>query len=134
MCGWQDVERIGGRWAWDTVYRVPATIEGEPMNAAEAAKYIFGLMEKAGYPYMSPELDADIPDCPPQIQVWDDKRQMIRVISFADDEAGSEEALRYSRDTINVMDNPEYGWPEAWWMIGNTRAMIEGWDTTSPIE
>lgn len=100
------------------------------MNAKEFAQYIFDLMAKSGWPYMSPELDADIPDCPPQIKVWDERNQMIRVISFADDENGMDEALNYSRDTINVMDNPEYGWPEAWYPIKNSvvAKIVEGWD------
>jgi hypothetical protein len=136
----QDVERIGGGRAWDTVYRVPQTIEGEWMNAKEFAHYVFGLMEKAGYPYMSPELDDhDLPGLPPTIKVWDANQGMIRLIGFADDEVGAKEALQHGRDLIPTLENPEYYWPEAWWFsdgihLGYPSDKIEGWDETSPIE
>lgn len=71
------------------------------MTAREYAQYVFRLMEKAGYPYMSPELDDDeIYGVPPVVKVWDANQGMIRLIAFADDEAGAVEALQYARDVF----------------------------------
>lgn len=103
------------------------------MSAKEYAQYVFDLMQKTGYPYMSPELGDEIPDCPSQIQVWDAEMSMIRVISFADDAAGVEEALRYSWDTINTVEHAEWYWPEAWWWADEYHhEKIEGWDEEAP--
>lgn len=100
------------------------------MTASEYARYVFNLMVKAGSPYYNAELDDDIPDVPPQIKVWDNTMQMIRVICFADDEAGAAEALSYARDVCDVSEPPSYYWPEAWW-DGEGRK-IEGWDEPAP--
>lgn len=105
------------------------------MNAKEFAQYVFGLMDKAGYPYMSPELDdLDLTGVPPMIKVWDADMGMIRLIAFADDRTGAIEALEWARDWIPTLENPEYYWPEAWYPNGRHAEIIEGWDETSPIE
>lgn len=104
------------------------------MNASEYAREVLEDMKRKGYPYLSPELWDDIPNCPPQIQVWFDRTQTIRVVSFADDEAGLAEALRYSRDCVNVLDHPEYGWPEARCYADGKITVIEGWGDEAPPE
>jgi len=105
------------------------------MNASKFAQYVFNLMEKSGYPYMSPELDdLDLPGVPPTIKVWDADMSMIRLIAFADDEAGLPEALQHARDLIPTLEHPEYYWPEAWRQDGKLADKIEGWDESSPTE
>ena len=103
------------------------------MKAKEFAQHVFSLMDKAGYPYMSPELDdLDLLGVPPTIKVWDADMSMIRLIAFADDEAGLPEALQHARDLIPTLETPEYYWPEAWRYVGVGASykaeIIEGWD------
>lgn len=98
------------------------------MNASEYAQGVYNLMAATDWPFYSPELDDGIPNVPPQIKVWDADMGMIRVICFADDEAGAAEALSYARDVSNTEEHPEFCWPEAWWCGGR----IEGWGDEAP--
>jgi len=125
----QAVERVGGRWAWDTVCRVPAATAGEPMSASDNARTIMAILQKKNDRYYGPELDdLDLPDVPPTIKVWDADMAIIRYMAFAEDEAGAESALQYARDTIATFDTPAYYWPEAWWKSSDGKwKQIEGW-------
>jgi hypothetical protein len=102
------------------------------MSAKEFAQYVFNLMDKAGYPYMSPELNEATDVSPLVIRVWDDRIQMLRTIAFADSAEQARNALNWLQSTSILIDEDlvDYYWPEAWWLPEGQKPaeIIEGWD------